>query len=154
MKNLLLTALCLQAGPLLAAGGPGAGGPALARPAQTTITGTVTDKLTGAPLEVVTVVNKLTQQSAITNAAGKFTISVDNPATDELVFSFVGYQTVEEKLNGRTTLAVALQPTSTELNEVVVNALGFIVAKDKIGYASSKVEGAQVANSGETGVID
>jgi len=70
MKKNLLTKLCLQAGllgavapasPALAAGTPGTTWPqAATQPlrVQATITGTVTDKLTGAPLEIVTVVNK------------------------------------------------------------------------------------------------
>jgi TonB-linked SusC/RagA family outer membrane protein len=169
MKKKLFTGLCIQAGLLgaLAPAGavragstPNASPKTLARAAaapqrvQAVITGTVTDKLTGAPLEVVTVINKQTQKSTATNAAGKFTIEVDNPATDVLVFSYIGYGTLEEKVNGRSAINIQLEPTSTQLQEVSVNALGFIVAKDKLGYASSKVEGNQVANSGETGVID
>jgi len=153
MKNWLLLGFCLQAGPLLA-GGPTAPSLATTRRPQATITGTITDKLTGAPLEVVTVVNKQTQKSTATNAAGKFSIEVDNPATDVLVFTYIGYQTVEEKVSGRTTINLQLEPTSTELQEVSVNALGFVVAKDKLGYASSKVEGTQIARSGEVSAID
>jgi TonB-linked SusC/RagA family outer membrane protein len=153
MKNWLLLGFCLQAGPLLAAG-PAAPSLAATRRPQAVITGTITDKLTGAPLEVVTVVNKQTQKSTATNAAGKFSIEVDNPATDVLVFTYIGYQTVEEKVSGRTTINLQLEPTSTELQEVSVNALGFVVAKDKLGYASSKVEGTQIARSGEVSAID
>ncbi|MGI4874810.1 MAG: SusC/RagA family TonB-linked outer membrane protein [Janthinobacterium lividum] len=153
MKYLLFVVFCLSAGPLLAAGpaGRAAAGP---RQVTATVTGTVIDKLTGAPLEVVTVTNKQTQQSTSTDAKGNFSIQVDNPATDVLVFIYVGYATVEEKVNGRSVINLQLEPTSTELKEVVVNALGFVVAKDKLGYASSKVEGTQVANSGEVGLID
>ncbi|WP_201987572.1 SusC/RagA family TonB-linked outer membrane protein [Hymenobacter rubidus] len=167
MKKLLFTGICLQAGLLVAVApaqarhaaatrGPGTSSASTSGPqrVQATIQGTVTDKATGEPLEIVTVINKQNQKSTATNSKGVFTIEVDNPATDVLVFSYVGYQTMEVPVNGRSSISLQLEPTSTELKEVVVNALGFVVEKDKLGYASSKVSGSQVANSGEVGVID
>jgi TonB-linked SusC/RagA family outer membrane protein len=88
---------------------------------QRTITGKVTDK-TGAPLPGVTVVVKGTTTGTITNADGKFSLT-NIPENAFLVFSFVGMQSQEIAVSGKTTVTVVLQEENIGIEEVV--AVGF-----------------------------
>ena len=109
-KHLLLTLLglfcCLSA--------------ALAQ--QRTLTGKVTDQSSGQELPGVSVTIKGTQRGAVTTANGTFSISTDNAAV--LVFSFIGYNATEVAVGTRETLNVALEPSSQNLDEVVVVGYG------------------------------
>ena len=116
--------------------------------------GLVIEKATSRPLEGVSVVVKNEKTGTITNNAGRFLIKVDNPQKTILVFSLVGYKSIEEPLNGRTTINVELEDSSVMLQSVVVTALGFETQRDKLGYSSAKINGDQVANSGEVNLVD
>jgi hypothetical protein len=75
---------------------------------QVTVTGTVITSDDKSALPGVNVVEKGTENGTITNADGKFSISVtDSNAT--LVFSFVGFQTQEFQLKGQTEIKLTLK---------------------------------------------
>lgn len=82
-----------------------------------TIRGKVTDK-SGNPLENVSVLIKSTRTGTATGKDGNF--SIEAAATDVLVFSIVGYKTVEERVGTNTTLNITLEAGSTDLDEVVL----------------------------------
>ena len=87
------------------------------------INGRVTDKQTAEGLPGVTVLLKGTAVGNSTGTDGSFTLSV--PATGgTLVFSSVGFATVERPIGTETTFNVALASDSKQLSEVVVTALG------------------------------
>ena len=69
------------------------------------VSGTVTDN-SGVTLPGVNVIEKGTNNGAITNLDGKYSINVSENAI--LVFSFIGYETLEKSVNGETTLNVSL----------------------------------------------
>jgi iron complex outermembrane receptor protein len=69
------------------------------------VSGTVTDN-SGASLAGVNVLEKGTNNGTITDLDGKYSINVSENAT--LVFSFIGYETLEKSVNGETTLNVSL----------------------------------------------
>ncbi|MEX1238926.1 MAG: carboxypeptidase-like regulatory domain-containing protein, partial [Cyclobacteriaceae bacterium] len=100
-------------------------GSAFARPAlqETRVTGTVTTSEDGVGLPGVSVLVQGTQQGTITDSEGKYSITVPNSSA-VLVFSFIGYTSQEIAVNGRTTVAVSLEASAEQLNEVVVTALG------------------------------
>jgi Ca-activated chloride channel family protein len=77
---------------------------------QTAVTGTVTDKNTGDPLQGVSVVEKETGNGTITDQHGNFRLFVTNPKRT-LVFTCIGYNTLEVKLKGKTKLKVKLMAT-------------------------------------------
>src|SRR5690606_13235176 len=83
-------------------------GNALAVPVQETrVTGRVTSTDDNQGLPGVSVVVKGTQQGTITDAEGRYSISV--PSTNAtLVFSFIGYNGQEVPLNGRTVVDLSL----------------------------------------------
>nr|MBA2327980.1 SusC/RagA family TonB-linked outer membrane protein [Flavisolibacter sp.] len=72
----------------------------------------------GAPLSGVTVSLKGSSVAVQTNNEGNF--SLDVPENGILIFSFIGYQTQELKVNGRTVLNITMVIERQDLNEVVI----------------------------------
>ena len=93
-------------------------GAAFAQPRS--VTGRVAD-VNGMPVVGATVVVKEARSSgAITDSDGRYQIRIPEGGKT-LLFSFVGYQTQEQVVApGRTRLDVVLQPSSTEIEQVVV----------------------------------
>lgn len=87
------------------------------------IKGTVSDMLTGETLPGVNVMVKGTSRGTITDHQGAF--SLKSPSPDAiLVFSYMGYETLEEPVSGRTVVDIKLSPKIDMLNEVIVIAYG------------------------------
>jgi TonB-linked SusC/RagA family outer membrane protein len=110
------------------------------------ISGNVTSAEDGGPLPGVSVVVKGTTIGTITDAKGDYTLSVPQSAT-AVVFSFIGYEDNEVAVSGQTTINVVMELSSTELDEVVVTALGISRDKKSLGYASTSVSGDEIADS-------
>jgi TonB-linked SusC/RagA family outer membrane protein len=87
------------------------------------VSGLVKDEL-GQSLPGVTVMVKGTTSGTSTDAEGRFTISVNDTIDVVLVFSFIGYNTIEVSVNGRSTIDVALNPSIESLAEIVVVGYG------------------------------
>ncbi len=86
------------------------------------VSGTVKDS-TGATLPGVNVVLKGTTKGTSTDAAGKYSIDVENNDAI-LIFSFIGYVTQEIPVGNRNTLDVILKDEAALLNDVVVVGYG------------------------------
>ncbi len=119
--------------------------------AQQTVTGRVTGE-DGSGVPGASVVQKGTNNGTVTNDSGEYTISV--PADATLVFSFVGMQTVEEEVNGRSTVDVSLQQSDIGLDEVVVTALGIRRDKKTLTYASQEVSGEELMKAKPINFMD
>lgn len=102
--------------------------PALAQ--KVTVTGTVTDQ-TGEALIGASVMEKGTTNGTSTDMDGNFQLTVNPGAT--LVFSYVGYNPVEEALNGRTHVNVVMSENATQLQDVVVIGYGSVRKQDATG---------------------
>ncbi len=102
--------------------------------AQQTVSGTITDE-NGEPLPGATIQEKGTTNGTITNVEGQFTLSV--PADAVLTVSFVGYETQELSLNGRSVLDVRLATDVSSLEEVVVVGYGTQKKSDIVGSVVS-----------------
>lgn len=101
-----------------------------------TITGTVTDQQ-NLPLPGVNIVLKGTTTGTATDAEGKYTLSLqDEDSQGTLVFSFIGYVTVEQPINGRSVIDLSLQEDVTSLEEVVVIGYQTVEKKDLTGAVS------------------
>ncbi len=87
-----------------------------------TVKGKVLDEK-GEGLPGVNIVIKGTQQGTVTNAEGRYEISIPNN-TVTLIFSFVGYVSQEMTVGSRTTLDISLQTDEKSLEEVVVVGYG------------------------------
>ncbi|MBV5347885.1 SusC/RagA family TonB-linked outer membrane protein [bacterium] len=103
-----------------------------------TVKGKVMDEK-GLPIPGVTVLLKGTMKAASTDIDGGYQFKT--PANGTLVYSFVGYKTRTEIVNGRTAINVTLQPQAEDLKEVVVTALGVKRQTKALGYATQAVKG-------------
>ena len=96
---------------------------------QLTVSGTVSDP-TGDVLIGVTVSVKGDQKHGTsTDIDGNYSLTNINPDAT-LVYSYVGFGAVEEKVNGRTTIDVTLREDAELLNEVVVVGYGSLSRKE------------------------
>ena len=116
--------------------------------AQIAVTGRVTSGEDQNPIPGVNIVVKSTTIGTITDADGRYRISV-NSADDVLVFSFVGFVSQEVPLGGRSSVDVALATDTKQLTEVVVTALGIEKDVAKLGYSTQKVVGADLVKARE-----
>ncbi len=108
-----------------------------------TVRGKITDALNqGIPGANVLV--KGTTRGTTANAAGDFTLNVNN--NDVLVVSYLGYTTQEVAVNGRTQLTVTLADDNKTLNEVVVVGYG-TQKKATLTGSVSEVKGADLVKS-------
>ncbi len=121
-----------------------------------TITGRVTDQSTGQGLPGVTVLLKGTTTGTQTDGQGAFTLALPTTtetATARLVFSSIGFGTVERLIGSDTNITLAMGTDTKQLGEVVVTALGLEAQQDQLGTAVSTVKGGALVQSGETSVI-
>lgn len=93
------------------------------------VSGVVTEKSTSLPAIGVNVTVKGTTEGTVTNIDGEYTLKNVAPGAT-LQFTFVGMNSVEERVNGRTRIHVALTEDSKALEEVVVIGYGTTKAKD------------------------
>lgn len=107
---------------------------------QTDIKGIVSDS-SGEPLPGVSISIKGTTFGTITNMDGQFTIRAKKGNT--LIFSFIGYQTVEQKATD-TPMKVTLQESSVQVDEVVVTALGIKKEKKALAYSVTEVKSEEL----------
>lgn len=109
---------------------------------STTVSGMVSDA-SGVPLPGVNVVEKGTSNGTSTDFDGNYVINTDANAT--LVFSSLGYETKEVSVNGQTTINTTLADGASELDEVVVTALGIRKETKALGYSLTEVGGEEIA---------
>ena len=100
-------------------------------PVQQTVKGKVTGE-DGEGIPGVNVVVKGTTTGVITDFNGDYTLNVPD-GNGTLVFSSVGYQTVEQNIGNRSTIDVGLAQDVTALEEVVVIGYGTSQKKDLTG---------------------
>ena len=98
------------------------------------VSGVVVDS-NGEVLIGVNVVEKgASQNGTITDMNGAFTLNVSTSAT--LVFSYIGYKTVEVAVNGQSKLKITLYEDSETLEDVVVIGYGVVRKADLAGSVS------------------
>ena len=110
--------------------------------AQNQVKGVVYDQ-TGATLPGVNILEKGTSNGVVTDFDGNYVITVQENAT--LVFSYVGFNTQEVKVSGRTTVNVTLKENLESLEEVVVIGYGTQLKEDLSGSVSS-IKSEQLQN--------
>lgn len=116
------------------------------------VSGTVTDN-NGGGLPGVNVIEKGTANGVATDVNGKFSLSVPNGAT--LIFSFVGFQSREVKVEGgQTDLGNIKMAEEGSLTEVVVTALGVKQSKDETGSSVTQVATKSLVRSGEPQLLN
>jgi TonB-linked SusC/RagA family outer membrane protein len=118
-----------------------------------TVTGKVTDGDTGEPLEGVAVVVKGTTVGVLSGADGMYSLRLPDNASS-LIFNFVGKKTIDEPLNGRTTINVTMEEDVLQIDEVVVTAIGLEANKKSVGYAIQNVDASEILQSREVNLVN
>jgi iron complex outermembrane receptor protein len=103
---------------------------------QSTVKGKVTDEF-GEGAIGVNILEKGTTNGVITDFDGNYTISVSNSQRAILQFSFVGYNTKEENVNGRTSIDITLEPSVVNLGEVVAIGYGTQTRREITGSVAN-----------------
>jgi TonB-linked SusC/RagA family outer membrane protein len=117
-----------------------------------TISGKVTDEA-GLPLPQVSVFLKGTTIGGPTDLDGNYRLAV--PQTGGvLVFRFLGYATKEETIGNQSIINVQLLPDITNLEEVVITAVGIEANKASLGYSIENVNPDNLVNSKETNLVN
>ncbi len=121
--------------------------------AQTrTVSGTVTEAGTKAILPGVSVLIKGTRTGTTTDKEGHYNINVPSSST-VLIFSQTGMQPTEANVGSQAVINVQLSADNTQLQEVIVNAIGIEQQRDKFASSVSTVKGKNVVQSGETSLL-
>ena len=113
-----------------------------------TVKGTVSDASNGDSMPAASVVLKGTRTGTVADIDGAYSLTV--PSNGTLVFSSIGYKTLEVAVNGRGTIDVALEPDAESLSDVLVVAYGTAKKESFTGSAqtikSDQLEKRTVAN--------
>ncbi len=119
--------------------------------AQQTVRGRVTSE-SGEPLPGVSVLAKSTTVGTVTDIDGNFTLNMPE-SIQVIVFSFIGYRTVEVPLSGRTVIDIQMEPDITELSEIVVTAFGIEQEKRGLGYAVEDLSEEEITRTKQTNLV-
>ena len=122
----------------------------LAQAQNITVSGKVIDAATSQPIEGATISVKNGKQKTSTNAAGTFSISAAKG--NLLVISFVGFETKQVAV-GDGSISVALVASATQLDDIVVTALGVKKETKRIGYAVQEVKGEDLTKARDANPI-
>ncbi|MHA8080756.1 SusC/RagA family TonB-linked outer membrane protein [Aquirufa regiilacus] len=106
------------------------------------VTGKVTASEDGSALPGVSVSLKGTSRGTTTGADGTYKISVSDGTA--LVFSFVGYKQQTVSVGSQSVINISLASDASELNEVVVTALGLTRTKNSLPYAAQQIKGDEL----------
>ena len=118
--------------------------------AQSIVKGTVNDEA-GEPVIGATVKVLGSNEGAITDFNGNFSVKASSNAT--LSFSYVGYETQQVKVGGKSTINVTLKEDNTTLNDVVVIGYGTMKKKLVTG-ATVQVKGEDIAKLNTTNALE
>lgn len=114
---------------------------------ELTVAGKVTSS-DGTPLTGVHVQVKGTDAGTVTNASGKYTISVPgtgmfffrNEPPPTLVFSYTGYKTTEMTVDGQTEIDVELPEATAMLEEIIITGTAAGRSPTIMSYAVGKID--------------
>jgi TonB-linked SusC/RagA family outer membrane protein len=109
--------------------------------AQLKVSGTITDSNKD-PLIGVNIKVAGEKTGTISDSNGKYTIQVPN-ATSALVFSYIGYKTVEKTVGTNTQINLSLDEETKNIDEVVVVAYG-TQKKSHLTGAVSSIKGEKL----------
>ncbi len=120
---------------------------------ERTISGQVVDD-NGESLPGVNVVLKGSTLGTITDLDGNYKVPLNGDDDAILVFSFIGMQTKELPVGGRSVLDVTLSQDVTQLTEVVVTAFGVEREKKALGYSVQDVKSEELTKTDQTSVLN
>jgi len=115
------------------------------------LSGTVTDG-SGLPLMGVNVYVDGGNSGAQTNFDGEF--SIEAPAGSNLVFSYVGFATLETTVRGNGSINITMQEDAQTLGEVLITGYsGIPVEQKRIGYSVSTLSAGDLNDKPESDAV-
>lgn len=115
---------------------------AAARPVP--VSGRVTDA-SGQPIIGASVIVCGTTLGVSTDTEGRFALEVPSPAASQtLEVSYLGYETAAVPVGSRTSFEVTLQESSSEIEQVVVTALGIKRQEKALSYNVQQVAASDI----------
>ncbi|MDR1258362.1 MAG: TonB-dependent receptor [Tannerellaceae bacterium] len=107
--------------------------------AQTTVRGKILDEF-GESIIGANIIEKGTTNGTITDLDGNYSLTVNNAERAIIQFSFVGYNTREEVVNGRDIINVTMDPSAINLGEVVAIGYGTQTRREITGSVANVSE--------------
>jgi hypothetical protein len=107
-----------------------------------TVKGKITASEDGSAIRGVTVQIKGTTVATQSDVNGDYTISAN--ADQTIVFSFIGFNTLEEVVGNRSILNVSLDTDLKALDEVIVSGVAGATSRKKMTVSVTKVGEAQL----------
>ncbi len=117
-----------------------------------TISGTVTDAADGSPLPGVNVLVQGTSNGTQTDFDGNYIIEASEG--DVLIFSFLGMSSQNVTVGSSNTINVTMQEDASQLDEVVVTALGLERQSKSLSYANQQVETDELTKARSVNVLE
>ncbi|MEQ9582908.1 MAG: carboxypeptidase-like regulatory domain-containing protein, partial [Arenibacter sp.] len=117
-----------------------------------TVSGNVTDANDGSPLPGVSIIVQGTTNGTQTDFDGNY--SIDATVGEVLVFSYIGMKTQTLTIGNSNTIDIAMQEDASQLEEVVVTALGIKREERALGYAVSEIQGDEIAQVAQINPIN
>ncbi|WP_218598515.1 SusC/RagA family TonB-linked outer membrane protein [Polaribacter sp. NJDZ03] len=121
--------------------------------AQTTVKGSVVEAGSNLALPGVSVVIKDSTAGTTTDFDGNYSINVAG-SNAILQFSYMGFALQEIGVNGQKVINVTLVPDVSQLDEIVVTALGIKRERKSLGYAVQEVKGESLTEARESNVAN
>ncbi len=119
---------------------------------QIEISGQVIGQDDGMPIAGATIYAKGNSKTAtITDETGKFKLNVPENET-HIIISYMGYGTLEYKLDKVTDVVISLKPAENVLEQVLVTALGVKKSTKAISYAVTELKGTEFTKAKETNI--
>ncbi|MGL4364312.1 MAG: carboxypeptidase-like regulatory domain-containing protein, partial [Bacteroidales bacterium] len=115
-----------------------------------TITGVIVDN-TGEPVVGANILEKGTTNGVFTDIDGNYSIKASSNGI--LSVSFVGYETVEEQIAGRTNIKVAISEGTMVLDQVVVTAMGIKRKESSLTYSAQIVGGDELTRAKDPNMV-
>lgn len=118
--------------------------PAAPQSRAVSVSGRVTDA-SGQPIVGASVIVRGTTVGVSTDAEGRFALEVPSPAASQtLEVSYLGYETAAVPVGSRTSFEVTLQESSSEIEQVVVTALGIKRQEKALSYNVQQVAASDI----------
>ena len=105
---------------------------------QIKISGTITDKITGDGIPSVTI-STSKENGTTSSIDGTYSITVQDK-NQILTFSYLGYKSQKIKADNQTIINIQLEEIETNLNEIVVTALGLNRKTKELGYVVQELK--------------
>ena len=116
------------------------------------VTGTVTSATDGSALPGLSIVVKGSTRGTVTDLEGRYTL--DAPQNGILIFSYLGYRSVEISIGGRSVINISMEEDIETLDELVVTALGIKREEKSLGYSVSRVTGEEMTRVAQENILN